>query len=106
TTGRTVYHFHTRTETGRVPALQDKAPDAFVEISQEDAAAYGVREGPMVRVRSRRGYAVVPARITGIKRGVLFMPFHYGYWDDTSRPRAANESTLRERGRAETPHDS
>jgi anaerobic selenocysteine-containing dehydrogenase len=96
TTGRTVYHFHTRTKTGRVPALQDKAPDAFVEISEEDAAAYGVREGQMVEVRSRRGYAVVRARITGIKRGVLFMPFHYGYWDDNSRPRAANEVTLPE----------
>ena len=96
TTGRLVYHFHTRTKTGRVPALQDKAPDAFVEISKEDAAAYGVREGQMVEVRSRRGYAIAPARITGIKRGVLFMPFHYGYWDDNTRPRAANEVTLPE----------
>ena len=96
TTGRIVYHFHTRTKTGRVPALQGKAPDSFVEISKEDAAAYGVREGQMVEVRSRRGYAIAPARITGIKRGVLFMPFHYGYWDDNSRPRAANEVTLPE----------
>jgi predicted molibdopterin-dependent oxidoreductase YjgC len=96
TTGRTVYHFHTRTKTGRAPALQDKAPDAFVEISKEDAAAYDVREGQMLEVRSRRGYVIVPVRITGIKRGVLFMPFHYGYWDDNTRPRAANEVTLPE----------
>jgi ferredoxin-nitrate reductase len=27
---------------------------------------------------------------------VLFMPFHYGYWDDGSHPRAANELTLSE----------
>jgi ferredoxin-nitrate reductase len=96
TTGRIVYHFHTRTKTGRTPALQEKAPDCFVEISEEDAAAYGIREGQMVEVRSRRGYAIAPARITRIKRGVLFMPFHYGYWDDNSRPRAANEVTLPE----------
>jgi anaerobic selenocysteine-containing dehydrogenase len=96
TTGRIVYHFHTRTKTGRAPALEEKAPDAFVEISQEDAAAHGIQEGQMVEVRSRRGYAMAPARITGIKRGVLFMPFHYGYWDDNRRPRAANEVTLPE----------
>jgi anaerobic selenocysteine-containing dehydrogenase len=96
TTGRIVYHFHTRTKTGRASALQQKAPDAFIEISKEDAAAYGVGEGQMLEVRSRRGYAIAPARITGIRRGVLFMPFHYGYWDDNSRPRAANEVTLPE----------
>lgn len=96
TTGRIVYHFHTRTKTGRVSALEEKAPDAFVEISQEDASAYGIHEGQMVEVRSRRGFALAPARITGIKPGVLFMPFHYGYWDKNSRPRAANEVTLPE----------
>ncbi len=96
TTGRIVYHFHTRTKTGRAPALKAQARDSFVEMSQEDAAAYGIQEGQMVEVRSRRGYARAPARITGIKRGVLFMPFHYGYWDDNRRPRAANEVTLPE----------
>ena len=96
TTGRIVYHFHTRTKTGRVPALEEKAPDAFVEISQEDAASYGVQEGDMLEVRSRRGFARAPARLTGIRRGLLFMPFHYGYWDNNDRPRAANELTLPE----------
>ena len=96
TTGRIVYHFHTRTKTGRVPALEEKAPDAFVEISQEDAASYGVQEGDMLEVRSRRGFAWAPARLTGIRRGLLFMPFHYGYWDNNDRPRAANELTLPE----------
>ena len=96
TTGRIVYHFHTRTKTGRVAALEEKAPDAFVEISQEDAASYGVQEGDMLEVRSRRGFARAPARLTGIRRGLLFMPFHYGYWDNNDRPRAANELTLPE----------
>jgi anaerobic selenocysteine-containing dehydrogenase len=96
TTGRLVYHFHTRTKTGRSPALEEKAPDAFVEISAEDAATYGIQAGDMVEVRSRRGYARAPARITAIRGGVLFMPFHYGYWDKNDRPRAANEVTLPE----------
>lgn len=94
TTGRIVYQFHTRTKTGRTPALEAKAPDAFIEISQEDAEAYGIQNDQMVEVRSRRGFAIAPARVTGIKRGVLFMPFHYGYWDKNTHPRAANELTL------------
>lgn len=29
TTGRTLYHFHTRTKTGRVPQLEAAAPDVW-----------------------------------------------------------------------------
>lgn len=95
TTGRLVHHFHTRTKTGRVE-LQAMAPEAFVEMSREDAEAQGIRDGDLLTVSSRRGCVIVPVRITGIRRGVLFMPFHYGYWDDEGRPRAANELTLEE----------
>ena len=35
TTGRTVYHFHTRTKTGRAPELDAAAPDAWVELHAE-----------------------------------------------------------------------
>ena len=38
-TGRTLYHFHTRTKTGRVPELQAAAPDVWVEMSLADARA-------------------------------------------------------------------
>ena len=94
TTGRVVYHFHTRTKTGRVEELQNQAPEPFVEISREDATTYGLHDGDMVEVRSRRGYVDVPVRISAIRKGVLFIPFHYGYWDDNSHARAANELTL------------
>jgi ferredoxin-nitrate reductase len=93
TTGRVVYHFHTRTKTGRSPELQDAAPDAFVEIAPEDAETYGVADGDMVEVESRRGRLQAPARVVDILPGHLFVPFHYGYWDDPGRPRAANELT-------------
>src|SRR5436305_13688272 len=33
TTGRVVYHFHTRTKTGRSPELQGAAPEPFVELA-------------------------------------------------------------------------
>src|SRR5205085_4326851 len=41
TTGRVVHHWHTRTKTGRVRALDQAAPDAFVQLAAEDAARMG-----------------------------------------------------------------
>jgi anaerobic selenocysteine-containing dehydrogenase len=100
TTGRTVFHFHTRTKTGRAPELQTAAPDVWVELSPTDAEARGIREGDVVAVESDRGRIVAPARISGVRDGVVFVPFHYGYWDtdhlagpDGDRGRAANELT-------------
>jgi anaerobic selenocysteine-containing dehydrogenase len=98
TTGRLVYHFHTRTKTGRAEALNDAAPEVFVQISSQDAAHYGVAEGDLVNVESRRGSVEAPARVGGIAEGHLYIPFHYGYWDEEAengaRPRAANELTI------------
>jgi predicted molibdopterin-dependent oxidoreductase YjgC len=99
TTGRTVYHFHTRTKTARAPQLQNAAPDAWVEIHPSDADDLGVGEGDVVRVESPRGRLEARARISGIKEGVVFAPFHYGYFDiggPDGRPRAANELTITE----------
>ena len=81
TTGRTAYHFHTRTKTGRSRPLTQAAPRAWVEVSPDDAARLGIGEGDLVRVTSRRGRIEVPARISDIRSGTIFAPFHYGYWD-------------------------
>ena len=94
TTGRVVYHWHTRTKTGRVPRLNEAAPEAFVEISKADAAEYDIQDGDIVEVSTRRGKVEVPARIGKIIPGHLFIPFHYGYWDNPERKRAANELTI------------
>lgn len=96
TTGRVVYHFHTRTKTARSKELNEAAPDAFVQLSEEDAAKYGIAEGDMVEVKSRRGSITEPARIGDIEPGLVFIPFHYGYWDKDDRARAANELTITE----------
>jgi anaerobic selenocysteine-containing dehydrogenase len=96
-TGRTVYHFHTRTKTGRVPELQAAAPQVWVEMSVKDADACGVGEGDVVEISSARGAIHAAARIGGIREGVLFVPFHYGYWDavdPNQHDRAANELTI------------
>jgi ferredoxin-nitrate reductase len=99
--GRTVYHFHTRTKTGRAPELDAAAPEAWLEISAADAEQLGISEGDLVRVESRRGELRVRARVSAIRPGVVFAPFHYGYWDaradgagDDGPARAANELTI------------
>ncbi len=96
TTGRLVYHFHTRTKTARSQELYEAAPDSFIQISKEDAHKYEIKEGDKLEVESRRGVAQGPALIGAIKTGHIFIPFHYGYWDKPGRPRAANELTVTE----------
>ncbi|MFG3227192.1 molybdopterin oxidoreductase family protein [Kitasatospora sp. NPDC048194] len=102
TTGRTLYHFHTRTKTGRAPQLAAAAPEVWVELSAVEALARHLGEGDLVEVTSPRGSVRGRLRITGIRDGMVFLPFHYGYWDAPGgdRPagpeagRAANETTV------------
>ncbi|MEU0090627.1 nitrate reductase [Kribbella sp. NPDC006257] len=101
TTGRSVYQFHTRTKTGRSRKLRAAAPSVWVELSVADAARLNVAEGDQVRVESARGSMVGPARIGNGRDGVVFVPFHFGYFDSTGQapdgqPTAANEFTLTE----------
>jgi anaerobic selenocysteine-containing dehydrogenase len=100
-TGRTLYHFHTRTKTARAPQLQAAAPEVWVEMSASDAADRGFGEGDLLEIRTPRGRVQARLRISGIRPGVMFLPFHYGYWDEPSghepsgeHGRAANELTL------------
>lgn len=100
TTGRKVYHWHTRTKTSRAPELEAAAPDVWVELHPGDAADYGIAEGDLVLVTSRQGTTVeAPAVLTGTRPGVVFLPFHYGYFDQAvpeRHTRAANELTRTE----------
>jgi anaerobic selenocysteine-containing dehydrogenase len=80
TTGRVIYHWHTRTKTARSRELQAAALVRFVQLSKDAAAArLGIGEGELVEVASRRGSVRALARIGGIEPGVVFLPFHYGY---------------------------
>jgi ferredoxin-nitrate reductase len=86
--GRQAYHWHTRTKTGKAPQLDEAAPDVFVAVNQADAHRIGVLDGDRVRIVSRRGSVVAPAKIgTVVPPGVVFVPFHYG---DLGEEHAAN----------------
>jgi len=101
TTGRTLYHFHTRTKTARASQLQAAAPEVWVELSAGDARRGEVSEGDRVEVSTPRGSLRARVRVTDMRDGVLFVPFHYGYWDhqvdgEPAAATAANELTITE----------
>jgi ferredoxin-nitrate reductase len=79
TTGRVRDQWHTMTKTGKVSKLNQHIPQVFLEIHPDDAATLHVREGDLVAVQSRRGEVRVAARLSsGIRRGVVFLPMHWG----------------------------
>jgi formate dehydrogenase major subunit len=87
TTGRVLYQYHTGTMSMRSPGLMTLAPESFVEMSLDDARKYGVGDGDMVKVKSRRGE--ITARVKLSEKavdGTVFIPFHYA-------ESAANELT-------------
>jgi len=78
TTGRIVFHYHTGTMTRRCKNLTEEINEAFVEINSEDAKSLKIENGDFVKIVSKRGEVIARARITDdIKRGVVFMPFHF-----------------------------
>jgi len=95
-TGRNVYHFHTRTKTGRSKPLQQACSEPMIHINEEDAGKLGIKDEEEVVIRSRRGAVQMKAKIGRILKGQVFIPFHFGYFDaPDERARAANELTIR-----------
>ncbi len=79
-TGRLQHQWHTMTKTGKVAKLNKLDPGPFVEIHPQDAERLGCAPGDRVEVASRRGRAVLPARISDrVRPGDCFAPFH---WND------------------------
>jgi ferredoxin-nitrate reductase len=79
TTGRVRDQWHTMTKTGKVESLTKSEPEPVLEINPTDAKTYGVREGDLTLVESRRGKATVRCKVTDkVREGTVFLPFHWG----------------------------
>ena len=79
TSGRVAHQWHTMTRTGKAKDLLAAEPEPFLELHPDDAVRFGVSDGEKVRVRSRRGRAMLRARVTeNVPVGVAFAPFHWG----------------------------
>ncbi len=78
TTGRVLYQYHTGTMTMKTEGLNQRSPECFVEISEEDAKRHKIDDGDRLKVRSRRGSIEAKAMISDqAVDGTLFIPFHW-----------------------------
>lgn len=78
TTERSLYHYHTGTMTRKVKGLNILRSEELVEINPQDASAYGISDGDMVKVSSRRGVVEAKAKVTEASPpGVISMTFHF-----------------------------
>lgn len=80
TNGRVEHQWHTLTKTGTVAQLNKLNPGAFVQLHPRDAEQLNVLQGALVKVASRRGFAIYPAQVTTrVRPGECFAPIH---WND------------------------
>jgi assimilatory nitrate reductase catalytic subunit len=71
TTGRVLAQYQSGAQTRRIAKLRG---EPFVELHPD----HGFTEGQLIRVTSRRGVVVAPARLTHtIRTDTVFIPFHY-----------------------------
>ncbi|BCL35502.1 nitrate reductase catalytic subunit [Nostoc sp. MS1] len=90
TTGRLYGHWHTQTRTGRIEKIRSMHPEPFIEIHPRDAAKLAIADHQVIEVRSRRGSAKFPAKVTkAIAPGTVFVPMHWGtLWADNAEANA------------------
>ncbi|PFP26848.1 formate dehydrogenase [Bacillus sp. AFS073361] len=82
TTGRRYESYNTHSQTRHYASgVKVKQTEETLDISPSDAAALGIMDGEVVRVRSRRGELEVKAKVTEqVVPGLVFMSFH---WSET-----------------------
>lgn len=77
-TGRVLEHWHTGTMTMRVPELYRAVPEALCFMNGKDADGYGMQNGDLIWIESRRGRVKARIETRGRNRmpeGSVFVPF-------------------------------
>lgn len=78
-TGRMRDQWHGMSRTGKVARLFDHVAAPALSMAAVDVAKRGLKEGSLVRVRSRRGDVVLPiASSDELRAGQVFLPMHWG----------------------------
>jgi ferredoxin-nitrate reductase len=91
TTGRIRDQWHTMSKTGKVSKLKQHIPAPFLEIHPEDALIRGIKPDDIVEIFNVNGTVRVKAQLsTSIKKGVVFLPMHWGKTLNSDLNRANN----------------
>jgi ferredoxin-nitrate reductase len=91
TTGRIRDQWHTMSKTGKVNKLKQHISESFLEIHPDDAAERKIKDGELVEVANTRGNVRVKAKLSvNIKKGVCFLPMHWGKVLNSDLNRANN----------------
>ena len=78
TTGRIRFHYLTANHTRRTKLLRSKAPEPVLELHPDAAQVYGLLEGHLARVTTRRSHTVFRVKLSEkIRADTLFLPIHW-----------------------------
>jgi assimilatory nitrate reductase catalytic subunit len=90
TSGRSVFHYLSGTQTRRIKFVVDYCPGPVCEMHPTLAARFGFVNRQLVTLESRRGRLTVPLQITeAIRVDTVFVPYH---WPERT---AVNQLTVR-----------
>jgi assimilatory nitrate reductase catalytic subunit len=79
TTGRLLKQYQSGTQTRRVATLAEAEPQPIAQMHRTLASRVGAADGDKVRLRTRRGEAIMTVRVVdGIRTDTVFAPFHWG----------------------------
>ncbi len=91
TTGRVRDQWHTMTKTGKVSRLKTHYSTPVLELSPVDAFLNKIKNGDVVEVTSANGVVRVRTKVTdSVKKGVVFLPMHWGKQLQSDLNRANN----------------
>lgn len=77
-TGRMLYHYNTRSMTGKSEGINKISNSSYIEMNFKDADALGIKNHDKVKVYSRRGELETIARVgRKVGEGETFMTFHF-----------------------------
>ena len=79
TTGRLRDHWHTLGRSSLALALTRHVEEPWLSLHPDDMRRFGLADGELARVKSRRGVLVAPAKADdALKPGHAFLPMHWG----------------------------
>ncbi|HEX9886706.1 MAG TPA: molybdopterin dinucleotide binding domain-containing protein [Longimicrobiales bacterium] len=78
TTGRRLQSYHTRTQTGRSEGIDYFLSEEVLEVHPDDVEAWGLADGGLARLASRRGEVLVKVQANARSpRGTVFASFSF-----------------------------